>query len=56
MQSLIVPEAFRQFLHETRRADSDIIPGITNKEKGALPALGIARDDPRLVIRKPADA
>ncbi len=52
----IVPEDFRQFLNETRRADFDIMLEIKDKEQSALLALDIARRDPRLVIRKPADA
>jgi UV DNA damage endonuclease len=45
----IVPEEFRQFLHDTRHADFDIMLEIKDKEKSALSALGIAREDPRLV-------
>jgi len=52
----IVPEAFRQFLKETRVADFDIMLEIKDKEKSALSALDIARDDPRLVPAKAADA
>ena len=52
----IVPEDFRQFLNETRMADFDIMLEIKDKEKSARSALDIARDDSRLVIRKPADA
>jgi UV DNA damage endonuclease len=48
----IVPEDFRQFLHETRMADFDIMLEIKDKEKSALSALSIARDDPRLVTGK----
>ncbi len=52
----IVQEDFRQFLNETRTADFDIMLEIKDKEKSALSALDIARDDPRLVIRKISDA
>ena len=52
----IVLEDFRQFLHETRTADFDIMLEIKDKEKSALSALDIARDDPRLVIRNTSDA
>jgi len=52
----IVPEDFRQFLHETMPADFDIMLEIKDKEKSALSALEIARSDPRLVIRKPTKA
>jgi UV DNA damage endonuclease len=52
----IVPEDFRQFLHETRRADFDIMLEIKDKEKSALAALDIASNDPRLVRGKTADA
>jgi len=51
----IVPEDFRQFLDETRMADFDIMLEIKDKEKSAISALEIAREDPRLVIRKTAD-
>ncbi|MEI7855976.1 MAG: UV DNA damage repair endonuclease UvsE [Methanomicrobiales archaeon] len=50
----IVPGDFRQFLHETQPADFDIMFEIKDKEKSALLALDIARDDPRLVMRKTA--
>ena len=49
----IVPEDFRQFLHETRTADFDIMLEIKDKEKSALSALDIARDDPRGHEEKP---
>ena len=52
----IVPEDFRQFLHEIRMADFDIMLEIKDKEKSALSALDIARGDPRLVTKKSADA
>jgi UV DNA damage endonuclease len=52
----LVPEDFRQFILETRIADFDIMLEIKDKEKSALSALEIARDDPRLVIRKTTDA
>lgn len=48
----IVPDEFLQFLNETRMADFDIMLEIKDKEKSALLALDIARDDPRLVSRK----
>ena len=52
----IVPEEFRQFLHETLLADFDIMLEIKDKEKRALSALDIARGDPRRVMGKNADA
>lgn len=52
----IVPEEFRQFLNETRMADFDIMLEIKDKEKSALSALDIARNDSRLVKRKTTDA
>jgi UV DNA damage endonuclease len=51
-----VAEEFLQFLKETRPADFDIMLEIKDKEKSALAALGIARDDPRLVTGVPGDA
>ena len=45
----IVAENFRQFLKESLPADFDIMLEIKDKEKSALAALWIARDDPRLV-------
>jgi UV DNA damage endonuclease len=45
----IVEGDFRRFLKETLPADFDIMLEIKDKEKSALAALGIARDDPRLV-------
>ena len=52
----IVAEDFRQFLKETLPADFDIMLEIKDKEKSALAALGIARDDPRLVTGVPGYA
>jgi UV DNA damage endonuclease len=52
----IVAEDFRQFLKETLPADFDLMLEIKDKEKSALAALGIARDDPRLVSGVPGDA
>jgi len=52
----IEAEDFRQFLKETMPADFDIMLEIKDKEKSALAALGIARDDPRLVTGVPGDA
>jgi UV DNA damage endonuclease len=52
----IVTEEFRQFLRETRQADFDIMLEIKDKETSALSALGVARDDPRLVTKYIADA
>ena len=52
----IVEEDFRKFLDETRPADFDVMLEIKDKEKSALAALAIARDDPRLVFRHPSDA
>ena len=40
---------FRQFLITTRPADFDIMLEIKDKERSALEALSIAREDPRLV-------
>ena len=44
---------FRRFLLESRPYDMDIMLEIKDKEKSALEALGIARDDPRLVEQDP---
>jgi UV DNA damage endonuclease len=52
----IVAEDFRQFLKETLPADFDLMLEIKDKEKSAREALGIARDDPRLVTGVPGDA
>jgi UV DNA damage endonuclease len=52
----IVAEEFRQFLKKTHPADFDIMLEIKDKEKSALAALGIARNDPRLVTGNPGDA
>jgi UV DNA damage endonuclease len=52
----IVEEDFRQFITETMPADFDIMLEIKDKEKSALAALGIARDDPRLVTGGLGDA
>ena len=52
----IVAEDFRQFLKETRPVDFDIMLEIKDKEKSALAALALARDDPRLVSGDPGDA
>jgi len=52
----IVTEDFRQFLKETLPADFDIMLEIKDKEKSALAALGIARDDPRLASGDMGDA
>jgi len=52
----IVAEEFRQFLKKTRPADFDIMLEIKDKEKSARAALGIARDDPRLVTGDLGDA
>jgi UV DNA damage endonuclease len=46
----IVPDDFRHFLATTLPADFDLMLEIKDKEKSALEALGIAREDPRLVI------
>jgi len=45
----IVSDDFRHFLATTRPADFDLMLEIKDKEKSALEALGIAREDPRLV-------
>jgi UV DNA damage endonuclease len=52
----IVAEDFRQFLTETRPADFDLMLEIKDKEKSALAAIALARDDPRLVTGAPGDA
>jgi len=52
----IVEEDFRQFLTETLPADFDIMLEIKDKEKSAGAALGIARDDPRLISGDPGYA
>ena len=52
----IVAEDFRQFLKETLPGDFDIMLEIKDKEKSALAALALARDDPRLVTGDPGDA
>jgi UV DNA damage endonuclease len=52
----IEAEDFRQFLKETMPSDFDIMLEIKDKETSALAALGIARDDPRLVTGVPGDA
>ena len=52
----IVAEDFRQFLKETRPVDFDIMLEIKDKEKSALAALALARNDPRLVSGDPGDA
>jgi UV DNA damage endonuclease len=52
----IVLEDFRQFLKETLLADIDIMLEIKDKEKSALLALAVARDDARLITRIPAHA
>ena len=52
----IVAEDFRQFLKETLPADFDIMLEIKDKEKSALAALALARNDPRLITGDPDDA
>jgi UV DNA damage endonuclease len=52
----IVAEDFLQFLKETLPADFDIMLEIKDKEKSALAALALARDDSRLVTGDPGDA
>jgi UV DNA damage endonuclease len=52
----IVEEDFRQFIKETIPADFDIMLEIKDKEKSALAALDIARDDTRLVTGSLGDA
>ena len=49
----IIAEDFREFLTETLPADFDLMLEIKDKEKSVLAALGIARDDPRLVTGGP---
>jgi UV DNA damage endonuclease len=52
----IVSEEFRQFLFETRESVFDIMLEIKDKEKSALSAIGIARNDPRLITGTTVDA
>jgi UV DNA damage endonuclease len=52
----IVEEDFRQFILETLPLDFDIMLEIKDKEKSALAALAIARNDPRLVTGGQGDA
>jgi UV DNA damage endonuclease len=52
----IVEEDFRQFIKETKPVDFDIMLEIKDKEKSALAALDIARDDSRLVTGGREDA
>ena len=52
----IVEEDFRQFIIETIPADFDIMLEIKDKEKSALAAIDIARDDSRLVTGGRGDA
>ena len=49
----IVTDDFRHFLATTWPADFDLMLEIKDKEKSALEALGIAREDPRLVVGYP---
>ena len=49
----IVTDDFRHFLATTWPADFDLMLEIKDKEKSALEALGIAREDPRLVMGDP---
>jgi UV DNA damage endonuclease len=49
----IVTDDFRHFLATTWPADFDLMLEIKDKEKSALEALGIAREDPRLVMGYP---
>jgi UV DNA damage endonuclease len=51
----IIADDFRQFLVTTRAADFDIMLEIKDKERSALKALEIAREDPRLIIGSPLD-
>ncbi len=52
----IVEDDFRQFIKGTMPADFDLMLEIKDKEKSALAALAILRDDPRLVTRVLQDA
>ncbi len=52
----IDPEDFRSFLQSTVPFDIDIMLEIKDKEKSALAALVLARDDPRLVTGDPGIA
>jgi UV DNA damage endonuclease len=52
----IVEEDFRKFIKGTIPADFDLMLEIKDKEKSALAALDIARDDPRLVTGGLGDA
>jgi len=47
---------FRHFLATTLAADFDVMLEIKDKERSALEALGIAREDPRLVTGDPPQA
>jgi UV DNA damage endonuclease len=47
----IVEDDFRHFIKGTMPADFDLMLEIKDKEKSALAALAILRDDPRLVTR-----
>ena len=46
----IIADDFRQFLATTQAADFDIMLEIKDKERSALEALDIAREDPRLAL------
>jgi UV DNA damage endonuclease len=52
----IVEEDFRQFIKETMHEDFDIMLEIKDKEKSALAALDIVRNDSRLITGSLGDA
>jgi UV DNA damage endonuclease len=52
----IVEKDFRQFIKETMHEDFDIMLEIKDKEKSALAALDIARNDSRLITGSLGDA
>jgi UV DNA damage endonuclease len=49
----ITADDFRHFLATTLAADFDVMLEIKDKERSAVEALGIAREDPRLVTGAP---
>jgi UV DNA damage endonuclease len=52
----IIADDFRQFLATTQAADFDVMLEIKDKERSALEALDIAREDPRRVMGDPSRA
>jgi hypothetical protein len=55
VQKVSTRKIFRSFLQSTVPFDIDITLEIKDKEKSALAALVLARDDPRLVTWDPGD-